>query len=168
MLFERCSGDYRQVQNAKDFDGADLDRSLHFGRLANVDEVYAFFQDFGLVQEDGKRRGSSNAQCAVNPHAGTLNRFLQFGECSRTTKTAGTYGEGVVPPVSFALGGNMHPDVAIPMERGEVGNHTGALKERILFFTAPRVQPHEGIPDDYELPEGVERPWPIVYQSIGL
>ncbi len=49
------------------------------GRLANVDEVYAVFQDLGLVQEEARRR-SSQTPSAVNPHAGALNRLLQFGD----------------------------------------------------------------------------------------
>lgn len=57
--------------------------------------------------------------------------------------------------MSFAPLGNMRPEVAVPMKRAEVGNHVGATKERILFYTAPRVQPHEQLPEGLVLPDGV-------------
>ncbi len=69
-------------------------------------------------------------QCAgVNPHAGVLNGLLQTGEVSRATRSAGCFGGGLVPAVTFAFVGNMHPEVAVPMERGQIGNHTGATKD---------------------------------------
>ena len=111
-----------------------------------MDEVYATFADFGLLQEDAGKKKQTGSASAVNQHAGTLNRFIQFGEVSRATRTAGNYGEGAVPAVSFALLANMHPEIAVPMERGEIGSHNGATKERILIYTAPRVQPRP-IPD---------------------
>eukprot|EP00972_Heterocapsa_arctica_P025360 3735167-Heterocapsa_arctica.AAC.1 len=46
----------------------------------------------------------------------------------------------------------MHPRTAVPLMRGEIGGHVAATKERILFYTAPRVQPHEGLPAGYALP----------------
>lgn len=89
----------------------------------------------------------ANRVGGVNPHAGVLDRFLQFGESSRSTKTAGFYGEGNLLDVSFVLLGNAHPEVMVPMERGEVGSHTGQTKERMSFYMAPRVQPHDALPE---------------------
>ena len=155
VFFERCSGDYCHVRNADAFDKPELSKPLHMGRVANVDEVYAAFADFGLVGGDGKRKSAATGSQPINEFAGVLNRFLQFGECSRATKTSGSYGEGHVDPVSFALIGNMHPEVAVPMVRGEIGNHTGQVKERAWFYAAPRQQPHAAIPDGYVMPQDV-------------
>jgi hypothetical protein len=81
VLFERCSGDFVFVQNTDDFPAVNWKEPLFMGRLANVDEVYAIFQELGLVQDDSRRRSGASAGSAVNPHAGVFNRFLQFGEC---------------------------------------------------------------------------------------
>ena len=158
LLFERCIGEFCPIANADDLHAPDLRKPLHMGRLANIDEVYATFSEFGLVQDNNScKQGSSSNLAAVNNHAGTFNRFLQFGECARATKTAGSYGGGHVDPVSFGMGGNMHPGVGVPMERGEIGNHTGCTKERFLMFAAPRVQPHEDLPENYVMPDDVEK-----------
>ena len=156
VLFERCSGDFVHVSNSDDFSNRALQEPLQLGRMANIDEAYAVFNEFGLLQDDKGRRSTSQAS-AVNIHAGTLNRFLQFGECARATRTAGNYGGGAVPATSFALGADMHPEAAIPMERCEIGNHTGRTKERFVFYAARRVQPHEAIPTAYVMPAGVDR-----------
>ena len=95
---------------------ATIAREIDGRSLANIDEVYAPFTDLGLLQEESRRRQSAGS-AAVNSHAGTFNRFLQFGESARATKTAGSYGGGRVNPVSFGLGGNMHPAAAVPMEQ---------------------------------------------------
>ena len=89
---------------------------------------------------------------------GELNRLLQFGECSRTTKTSGTFGEGATPPVSSSIMANMHPEVALPMERAEIGNHVGRTKERIMFYTAEPIPPHSPLPPEYILADG-HAPW---------
>ena len=115
--------------------------------MANVDEAYATFAAFGLIADDGRKTAA--AALSVNQHAGALNRLLQFGECSRTTKTGGSFGEGCVPQVSSAVMSNMHPEVALPMERAEIGNHVGCTKERIIFYTAEPVQPHSPLPPEY-------------------
>ena len=159
IFFERCSGDFSQFANSKDVGMHSLRGTCHYGRFANVDEAYAALSVFGLVQDEGRRSSSSSqANLAVNQHAGALNRLVQFGESSRSTRTSGSFGEGSVPPTTIAMNGNMHPEIAIPMERGTVGGHTGATKERIIFYTAPAVPPHEGLPSDYVLPAGMA-PW---------
>ena len=160
LLFERCSGEFCPIANADDLHAPDLRKPLHMRRLANIDEVYATFSEFGLVQDNNSRKqGSSSNLAAVNNHAGTFNRFLQFGECARATKTAGSYGGGHLEPVSFGMGGNMHPGVGVPMERGEIGNHTGCTKERFLMFAAPRVQPHEDACERVKPVQRVEAVW---------
>ena len=120
--------------------------------MANVDEVYATFASFGLIADDSRKTAAT--ALAVNQHAGALNRLLQFGESSKTTKTRGSFGEGSTPQVSSAILSNMHPEIALPMERAEIGNHVGCTKERILFYTAEPVPPHSPLPAEYKLPEG--------------
>ena len=138
------------------FFAQELNASFHFGRIANVDEAYATFAAFGLIADDS-RKGAA-AALAVNQHAGALNRLLQFGECSKTTKTRGSFGEGTTPAVSSTIMSNMHPEVAVPMERAEIGNHVGCTKERIVFYTAEPVPPHSPLPPEYILAEG-HAPW---------
>lgn len=156
LFFERCSGDFQVVLNPEEFKTDEVRKPVHFGRSANADELYQVFNDLGMTQGDKKK--PQQASNVVNEYAGMFNRFLQFGESSRATKTGGSYGEGRVPPVSFALLGNMHPEMGVPMERGEIGSHIGATKERLLLYGAPRVQPHDALPDGYTLPDGVT-PW---------
>ena len=54
--------------------------------------------------------------------------------------------------------GNMHPENAKPVERGLIGSHTEATKERVFLFIAKRVQPHSALPEGYVLPDG-DDPW---------
>ena len=85
-FFERCSGGSAQLENAYEVGvRRKLRGSVYVGRLANVDEVYASIQSFGLVNDDSKR---SSAATAVNQHAGALNRLLQWGDSSRATKSS--------------------------------------------------------------------------------
>ena len=110
-----------------------------FGRLANIDEVYPAFLAFGLISGgEGPKHGAS-----VNSHTSTLNRFLQTGSTSRLTRTAGAYGGVAALPVSFGLVGNAHPATTLAMLEGSTGIQVAATHERILFYTCPRVQPHE-------------------------
>lgn len=155
-FFERFSGDYPQIQNAADVGAEMLSGSLHFGRMANPDEAYAQFSAFGFTHDDSRRGGAAGA-LAVNQHAGAVNRLLQYGECSKTTRSRGSFGTGSTPPVSSAFMGNMHPEVWVPMDRGEIGNHVGATKERILAYTAEPVQPHSPLPSEYDVPSGHNR-----------
>ena len=108
-----------------------------FGRLANLDEVYPSFLSFGLIDGDSKSKTS------VNAHTSLLNRFLQTGGSSKITRTAGAYGGVGADTVSFAMVGNCHPSMAISMLEGETGSTVTAPHDRIWFFTAPRVLPHQ-------------------------
>ena len=104
-----------------------------------MDEVYQAFQDLGMLSTDNRKKGSGATAGCVNERAGAFNRYLQFGDSARATKSVGTLGEvGEVTPTSFGEIGNIHTDAAIPMDRNEIGNHTGATKERIHLWTAPR------------------------------
>ena len=58
VMFERCSGDYALVRNVDELvvGRSELRKPLFLGRVANVDEVYAMFAEFGLMQEDSKQK----------------------------------------------------------------------------------------------------------------
>ena len=57
VFFQRMAGDFQQVENLRDLDVDEpaLEGSLHFGRVLNVDEVYATFVSFGLINDDSRR-----------------------------------------------------------------------------------------------------------------
>ena len=40
------------------------------------------------------------------------------------------------------------------MERGEIGSHHAATKERATIATGRPVQPHDALPEDYKVPAG--------------
>lgn len=46
------------------------------------------------------------------------------------------------------------PEIALPVERAEIGNHVGCSKERILFYTAEPVPPHSPLPAEHMLSDG--------------
>ncbi|CAK0904467.1 unnamed protein product [Prorocentrum cordatum] len=150
-FFEKMSGDAQQLDNAEDVGLPSLRGGVHLGRLANADEVYAPFAAFGLIRDDS-HRSSANAQ-AVNEHAGTLNRLLQWVECPRATKSSGSHGGGLTPAVSLAWLGNIHLEIAAPMDRGALGSRAGATKERVFLYTGRPEPPRSALPDAYELPE---------------
>ena len=155
-LFERLSGGFKLVANASEFQDADLKAVLRLGRMLNIDEVYSLLADLGLTSES-RRKSNAPTASPVNEFAGHLNRALQFGESSHVTKTAGAYGSATDDPATWSLFGNMHTQMALLMERGEIGNHTGCLKERFLIFGSRRVQPHDELPSKYDLPEGIDK-----------
>eukprot|EP00969_Alexandrium_andersonii_P114775 5075283-Alexandrium_andersonii.AAC.1 len=144
-------GDFTQVANADKVHIACPRGSFHFGRLANIDEVYSVFRALGIIDDADARRGKD---LGVHSYGSAFNAFLQYGAFGRATKTAGSHGLGNTPPVSFAMVGNIHPQAAIPMLRGDTGAHIAATRERFLFYTAPRVAPHQDLPAAVELPDG--------------
>ena len=106
-----------------------------------------------LVLGDGKASGRSSGN-AMNPFQSAFNKLAQYGRASRATKSAGAYGASGAPTVVVGITGNIHPSKYIPMERGEVGSHHTCMQERILISTARVVQPHDGLPPDYVMPQG--------------
>eukprot|EP00974_Lingulodinium_polyedra_P009341 894339-Lingulodinium_polyedra.AAC.1 len=54
-FFERVSGDYAQIRNWEKMPPPCPSGSVHFGRMANVDEVYGVFASFGLAPDDAKK-----------------------------------------------------------------------------------------------------------------
>jgi len=124
-----------------------------FGRLANVDEVYPCFLAFGLLTSE-----SSKGSIGVNSHTSLLNRFLQTGTSGRITRTAGAYGGAAAKPVSFALVGNAHPSTVLAMLDGTSGHQVAAAHDRFIFYTCPRVVPHEAVPSSVAV-RGTRHMW---------
>ena len=77
-----------------------------------------------------------------NQLCGALNRLLQWSECSRSTRRADSFGGGKTPPVSVAWLRNMRLEVGVSMDPGDLGNQTGATKERFFFNTARPIPPY--------------------------
>ncbi|CAJ1341393.1 unnamed protein product [Effrenium voratum] len=147
-FFEAVSGDY-SIKKAK----GRVCKAGGFGRLANVDEVYPSFLSFGLIDS-----ADTKGKTGVNSCTLLLNRFLQTGGSSKLTRTAGAYGGAAAQSVSFALVGNAHPSMAMSMLEGSTGCQVAAAHDRLLFFTAPRVAPHEEVPESVQV-EGPRYFW---------
>ena len=154
-FFEAVSGDYGRGQKK----GKQGMGTGSYGRLVNVDEIYPSFLAFGLMDSDQKSKSG------VNNHTSILNRLLQTGGCSKVTRTAGAYGGPQAKPISCAFVGNAHPSMCFSMLHKETCCHTAAAHDRFLFFTAPRIQPHETINDDVEV-VGERSLWPELPQEL--
>ena len=138
-FFEAVSGDFGKA-NKKGPRGRSGLACGSFGRLANIDECYPSFLAFGLIDTP-----DAKGKSGVNTHTSILNRFLQSGGASKVTRSAGTYGGAHAPKVSFGLAGNCHPAMALSMVDGSTGCQVAAAHDRFLFYTAPRVVPHEDV-----------------------
>ena len=140
------SGDYGKSKKAKGRGARSSSCGCAvFGRLANIDEVYPSFLAFGLIDADQK------GKVGVNTHPSVLNRFLQSGGAAKVTRSAGTYGGALAPRVSFGLVGNAHPSLAFAMVDGSTGCQVAAAHDRLLFYTAPRVVPHEDVSESVKI-----------------
>lgn len=111
---------------------------LWWGQAINCDEAYEFWELFGLTGD--KTSG-------VNSNASMLNTLINQGRTKRATRTSTNYGEGVrAKAISLSVLGNGHPKRVIAMERGLIGNHTVACKERFLLVTDHSVARHDKLP----------------------
>ena len=145
-FFYACSASYPQVESKS----LDLPSRLWYGNAMNLDEAYGFLDGLGLLGP----RNEKDRTPSVN--ASTLNCLIQSGKTRRSTRTGVSYGgEGRDRHVSLSILGNGHPSKLIPMERGSVGCHTAATKERFLFCLDRAVVRHAALPDDCALPGGV-------------
>lgn len=113
----------------------DLFGRMHHGVLVNLDECYNLLRMLGLVATD-KESCDPNS---VTDAASEFNRLVQTGAASLATKASGSFGSAGRPVVSMGLGGNAHPSVIVPMERGEVGSNHATAKKRLLLVTAHRA-----------------------------
>jgi hypothetical protein len=154
-LFSRCSGDWPQIKEAVELAGLGM-RGLPprtwFSMLLNLDEGYLFLTSIGLVSGE---KGSGGKDCGPNEHASTLNTFLASGKTQRDTRTSGNYGGSGTSPVNIGIAGNIHPRMLMAMERGLVGNHVQATKERFVYCAGRACRRHSDLPSDYQLPENV-------------
>ena len=119
---------------------------LWWGQAINCDEAYEFWELFGLTGD--KTSG-------VNTNASMLNTLINQGRTKRVTRTSTNYGEGVrAKTISLSVLGNGHPKRVIAMERGLIGNHTVACKERFLLVTDHSVARHDKLPPHSTLQTG--------------
>ena len=153
-FFHRCSGDYEQVADAEKYPFVDLSGRPVYGVLVNPDEAYDMLNSFSML-DDGKSNHKGKA--SVNAFQSAFNKLAQYGQASRATKTAGSYGQIGAPTVSVGISGNMHFSTYVPMERAQVGSHHVAAKERMLIATGRPIQPHAPLPEDYVMPAGSQR-----------
>ena len=124
---------------------------LWWGQCINCDEAYEFWDLFGLTGD--KTSG-------VNPHASMLNTLINQGRTKRATRTSTNYGEGVrAKPISLSVLGNGHPKRVVAMERGLIGNHTVACKERFLLVTDHSVARHDKLPPHITSSSGSRYTW---------
>jgi hypothetical protein len=123
------------------------------GRAFNLDEAYEFWGHLDLT---GKSRGEKESAPSV--HASTVNTLIASGKTRRATRGCANFGESRGKTVSISIVGNGHPSKFIAMDRGLVGSHTAATKERFLIALDHAAARHAALPPDTELPEGVQ-PW---------
>ena len=151
-FFARCSSTYPYVV----FEDGDLRAGLGIsltpwgGRAFNIDESYELWANLDLI---GKSRGEKDG--APSPHASTMNTLISSGKTRRATRSSTNFGGSRAMPVSISIVGNGHPGKFIAIDRGMVGNHTAATKERFLIALDHAVARHAALPIDTVLPEGV-------------
>ena len=105
-LFHRVSGDFPQVSNVDNLGVDGLEGRHGFGFLGNWDEYYDLLNGLNLTgADDGKNQ---KAKSVVNAYQSAFNKLAQYGQASRATKTAGSYGEAATPTISAGMSGNMH------------------------------------------------------------
>ena len=162
-FFQRCAGDWGQVQAGDDVDGW----RCTFGTLVNLDEAYKYFKMGGLMPHGPASKGGDSSIGALTDAASELNKLFQTGRTSLVTKTSGTFGEGEAPCISLGLTGNAHPSTVIPMLRGEFGSDVTACSHRHLFCSGAPVEPHQALPNRLLLPEGTPRwLWPQLLECM--
>ena len=150
-LFVRCSGDWPQVKEAPDLDLPGLENRLWYSMLVNLDESYSFLQSMGMISSDTSKARGKDSNPSV--HASTLNTLIGTGKTQRDTRTSGSYGGSKALPLNVAILGNLHWRMLIAMERGAIGNHVAATKERFLVCAGQACRRHSDLPADFKMPE---------------
>ena len=169
-FFQRCAGDWDQVVPSEKHT---LSGRVYFGTLVNLDEAYKYFKMIGLVPAQSSGKPSDASSGVVADGASEVNKLLQTGSSTLTTKTAGTFGQGNAPGVSMGLTGNSHPAITIPMLRGEYGGDVVAVAYRHLFSSGPPIEPHQALPQNLPLPADFKK-WlwpqllPCMLSPLGL
>ena len=150
-FFARCSAAFPQVVFDENDSRAALgiDLSPWKGRAFNLDEAYELWGHLDLT---AKSRGEKDGAPSV--HASTLNTLISSGKTRRATRSSTNFGESRGTPVSISIVGNGHPTKFIPLDRGMVGCHTAATKERFLIAVDHASARHADLPADTTLPQG--------------
>ncbi|CAK0878523.1 unnamed protein product, partial [Prorocentrum cordatum] len=121
-----------------------------YSTMVNLDEAYSFLGQLGLTATDA--RGGAARDTAPSQHASTLNTLIGTGKLQSDTRTSGSYGSVGSPAVNVAIIGNWHWKMLMAVERGHVGNHVAATKERSIYCAGPAAKRHEPLPADFEMP----------------
>ena len=126
----------------------------------------------GLIPSSGNGK-SQDANSLAPDAASELNKFLQTGISTMTTKTAGAFEQGDSPTISLRVSGNGHPSVIVPMLRGTYGNDAVAVSFRFLFSSGRPIEPYSSLPLSLTLPLSFKR-WlwpkllPCMVMPLGL
>ena len=159
LFFERVSGDWNVVRYVTDLPqdaaGQVAPGILSWSgrqRRRSLRNVYGFRLDPG-----GEERQHSGARHWGEPLSRSVQPVLTVWR-KRTKLENRCWSWEKSHPPRLCPCWNMHPEIAIPTERGLIGSHTGATKQRDFLFTAKRVQPHSALPEGDGLPDGAE-PW---------
>jgi hypothetical protein len=138
-FFARCKCKYPLGIFAEGDPRADLgiDTSPYNGRAFNLDEACELRGHLDLV---GKARGEKDGAPSVR--ASTLNTLISSGKTRRATRTSTNFGESRGTPASISIVGNGRPEKFIPMDRGMLGSHTAATKQRFLICLDHSIARH--------------------------
>ena len=159
-IFYRCSPDWPQTEEAQMLHHRDIPSRACRSMILNMDEGYEFLGALS-VNAGGAAAGSKDTgPCA---YASTLNTLLGTGKLQRSTRSSGSYGSSNSAIVKLDLLENLHPEMLIKIERGLVGNHVQATKERFLFSAGRACKRHDALPDGFRLPAGVNSRWTRVW-----
>ena len=159
-FFYWCSPDWPQTEEAQMLHHRDIPSRACRSMILNMDEGYEFLGALS-VNAGGAAAGSKDTgPCA---HASTLNTPLGTGKLQRSTRSSGSYGSSNSAIVNLDLLENLHPEMLIKIERGLVGNHVHATKERFLFSEGRACKRHDALPDGFRLPAGVNSRWTRVW-----
>ncbi|CAK0858744.1 unnamed protein product [Prorocentrum cordatum] len=166
-FFFRCSAACKQVECKVGDEKTDpgIPARVWFGNGFNLDEAYEFFDGLGLLGNATKDKDKTPSL-----NASLLNSLLQSGKTRRATRTCTNFGMSRDKTVSISILGNAHPDKAIPMDRGCLGSHTAATKERFVFCLDRAVPRRAPLPEDCELEAGDDgRAWlPLTAQQAAV
>ena len=149
-FFFRCSSAFPQIKKeGKTSLLKKVPSRVWYGVGANLDEAYEFLDGLGMLSAKADQKSSPGV------HASTLNLLIGSGKTRRATRTSTSFGQSRAKHVALSIVGNAHPTKMIPLERGLIGNHTAATKERVLFCLDTPVPRHAPLPADVSLGAGV-------------
>eukprot|EP00973_Karenia_brevis_P039187 5412640-Karenia_brevis.AAC.1 len=151
-FFARCSPDWPM---ADAFPGRC--NCFWHRRVGVLDEVYEMWRDLGIT--NGDVRVGSKKDSGPCTYASTFNTLVGTWKTQRSTRSSGSYGGSRSDPITIDLLGNAHGKMAVQVERGLIGNHVQACKERWILTAGRATKRHDALPADFRLPPGVESRW---------